>query len=336
MKMLVIDGSSAEGGGQIPRTALALSMVTGQPFRVRNIRAGRRKPGLMRQHVTVIEAAMRLCSAGVDGVGLGSSEFTFFPGDVRPGDYTFNAGRSVSISFLLQTILPVLALAKGRSSVTLTGGMGNPGAPPFEFLVKTYLPQLGKMGVEATLKLDAPATAQVGISRCLATIDPMIRFRPVSLMDRGVPVQHKAMTSVTNLTGHKSGHEVWEFEKTMGMASASLKNENRPTNVMLEMSYEGVTEIFTGFARSGVSQEDATADAAKQARIYMSSNAAVCEYLADQLLVPLALAGSGRLTTTRISPHTKASMDTIRAFLGVEFWAEPLPGGCWLLEVRHG
>ncbi len=333
--MLVIDGASAEGGGQIARTALALSMVTGQPFRVKNIRAGRRKPGLMRQHVTVIESAMRLCSAGVDGVGLGSSEFTFFPGEVRPGDYTFNSGRAVSISFLLQTILPVLALAKGKSSITFNGGIGNPGAPPFEFLVKSYLPQLRKMGVESTLKLEATATAQIGISRCLATIDPSVRFRPVSLMDRGVPMLRKVMTSVTNLTGHNSGQEVREFEKTLSMASASLKNESRPTNVMLEMSYEGVTEIFTGFARSGVSQEAATADAAKQARTYMSSNAAVCEFLADQLLVPLALAGSGRLTTTRISPHAKASMDTIRTFLGVEFYTEPLPGGCWLLEVRR-
>ena len=335
MKMLVIDGSSAEGGGQIPRTALALSMVTGQPFRIKNIRARRRKPGLMRQHVTVIESAMRLCSAGVDGLGLGSSEFTFFPGDVRPGEYTFNAGRAVSISFLLQTILPVLALAKGKSSVTFTGGIANPSAPPLEFLLKSYLPQLRKMGLEASLKLDAPATAQVGISRCLATIEPMVRFRPVSLMDRGVPMQRKAMTSVTSLTGHESGQEVREFDKTLAMASASFKEESRPTNVMLEMSYEGVTEIFTGFARSGVSHEAATTDAAKQARTYMSSNAAVCEFLADQLLVPLALAGSGRLTTTRISPHAKASMDTIRTFLGVEFYTEPLPGGCWLLEVRR-
>ncbi len=335
MKMLVIDGSSAEGGGQIPRTALALSMVTGLPFRIKNIRAGRRKPGLLRKHVTVIESAMRLCSAGVDGVGLGSSEFTFFPGDVRPGNYTIDAGRTVSISFLLQTILPVLALAKGRSSVTLTGGIGNPGAPPFEFLVKTYLPQLRKMGMEATLKLESAVTAQVGISRCVATIDPMVRFRPVSLMDRGVPMQRKAMTSVASLTGPESGQEVREFEKTLGMASASLKEETRPTNVMLEMSYEGVTEIFTGFARSGVSQDAATADAAKQARTYLTSNAAVCEFLADQLLVPMALAGSGRLTTTRISQHAKATMDTIRAFLGVEFWTEPIPGGCWLLEVRH-
>ncbi len=333
--MLVIDGSSAEGGGQIPRTALALSMVTGQPFRIKNIRAKRRKPGLMRQHVTVIESAMRLCSAGVDGVGLGSSEFTFFPGDVRPGDYTFNAGRTVSISFLFQTILPVLALAKGKSSLTLSGGIGNPSAPPLEFLLKTYLPQLRKMGVEATLQLDATASTQVGISRCLAAIDPMVMFRPVSLMDRGVPMQRKAMTSVTNLTGHKSGQEVRDFEKILGMASASMKDESHPANVMLEISYEGVTEIFTGFARPGVSQEAATADAAKQARTYMNSNAAICEHLADQLLVPLALAGSGRLTTTRISPHAKASMDTIRAFLGVEFWTEPLPGGCWLLEVRR-
>jgi RNA 3'-terminal phosphate cyclase (ATP) len=333
MKMVILDGSSVEGGGQIPRTALALSMVTGQPFRVKNIRASRAKPGLLKQHVAVIESAMRLCSAGVDGVSLGSSEFTFFPGDVLAGDYEFNLSSAIPISLVLQTILPVLALAKGSSVVTVEGGAGNRNAPPVEFFIKTYLPQIVKMGPTASLQAASAGLLPMGTGRYRMTVTPGVVFRPITLVDRGVPIQRRAMTSVTNLTGHQAAQEVRDLEKTLGLANLSMKNG--PGNVMLEMSYEGITEVFTGFAKQGVSAEEVTASAASQAKRYMTSKAAICEFLADQLMIPMALAGSGRFTTTKISSHAKANMETIRAFLPVEFWTDQLPDGSWLMEVRR-
>lgn len=331
--MVILDGSAAEGGGQIPRTALALSMVTGLPFRVKNIRASRAKPGLLKQHVAVIESAMRLCSAGVDGVSLGSSQFTFFPGDVIAGQYDFTFSAAIPISLILQTMLPVLSLAKGVSEVTIEGGIGNRNAPPIEFLTKTYLPQIVKMSPTVTLQAASVGLLPIGTGRFKTTIAPGVRFRPITLVDRGVPIQRKAMTSVTNLTGHQATQEVKELERTLGLANLSMKNGSG--NVLLEMSYEGITEVFTGFAKQGLSSEEVTADAARQAKRYMTSKAAICEFLADQLLIPMALAGSGRFTTTKISAHAKANMETIRAFLPVDFGIDQLPDGSWLVEVRQ-
>ncbi len=337
MKMVVIDGSSGEGGGQILRTALAVSMVTGRPFRIKDIREKRKKPGLLQSHVAMIKAAARLCSAGFDGAALGSGELTFFPGDVVAGDHSFRLPSTVSAGLVLQTMLPVLSLAKGDSSVVVEGGGSRSGAPPFEFLVKTYLPQISKMGPKATLKSEVTPDTQIGVSRFKMTVESALIFRPVSLVERGVPMHKSAMRTVTGLAGHRAGDEVDELERTIGMASESMRSEKnaRAGSVMLEMTYEGITEVFTAFAKAGQSSESLAADAAKQAKRYMESQAAVCEYLGDQLLLPMALAGSGRFTTTRVSPHARSNMDTIRAFLGVEFWTEPVGDGTWLVEVKR-
>ena len=120
------------------------------------------------------------------------------------------------------------------------------------------------------------------------------------------------------------------------MARGSMRSESgRAGSVMLEMTYEGITEVFTAFGKAGQSSELLTAEAAKQAKRYMESSAAVCEFLGDQLLLPLALAGSGRFTTTHVSSHARANMDTIRAFLGVEFWTERVGDEAWLVEVKR-
>ena len=337
MKMVVIDGSSGEGGGQILRTALAVSMVTGQPFRIKDIREKRKKPGLLRSHVAMIEAAAQLCSAGFDGAALGSGQLTFFPGDVVAGGHKFRVPSTVSAGLVLQTILPVLCLAKGDSSVVVEGGTGNSGAPPFDFLAKSYLPQISKMGPKVTLQTEVAQDAAVGLGRLKMSVESAVIFRPVSLLERGVPMQKNAMRSVVGLSGHRSGDEVDALERTLGMARESMKAEEtgRAGSVMLEMSYEGVTEVFTAFGRAGQSNELLAADAAKQARRYVESSAAVCEFLGDQLLLPMALAGGGRFTTTRVSPHARANMVTIREFLGVEFWTERVGDGAWMVEVKR-
>src|SRR6185369_12210380 len=130
--MITIDGSQGEGGGQILRTSLALSLVTGQSFRLENIRAGRQKPGLLRQHLTAVEAATSVGNAEVIGATLGSQTLEFRPGEVKPGDYCFAVGTAGSATLVLQTILPPLLTATRISNLTLEGGTHNPFAPPFD------------------------------------------------------------------------------------------------------------------------------------------------------------------------------------------------------------
>src|SRR5438067_13764949 len=128
--LLTIDGSRGEGGGQVLRTSLALSLITGRPFRIAKIRAGRERPGLMRQHLTAVRAAAEVSRAEVAGAAVGSQEVTFRPGPVAAGSYTFSVGTAGSATLVFETVLPALALAGGPSTVALEGGTHNPHAPP--------------------------------------------------------------------------------------------------------------------------------------------------------------------------------------------------------------
>src|SRR2546422_6600320 len=151
--MLTIDGSEGEGGGQILRTSLALSLVTGQPFRMERIRAKRQKPGLLRQHLTAVEAAKAVGCAEVVGAAMNSQMLEFRPAEVTPGNYRFAVGTAGSATLVLQTVLPSLLTASSRSTLTLEGGTHNPLAPPFEFLERSFIPVVNRMGPTVDLEL---------------------------------------------------------------------------------------------------------------------------------------------------------------------------------------
>ncbi|UCH30405.1 MAG: RNA 3'-terminal phosphate cyclase, partial [Myxococcales bacterium] len=138
--MLTVDGSFGEGGGQILRSSLTLSLVTNTPFRIVNIRTKRRRPGLRPQHLTAVRAAAVIARAGLEGDEIGSKELSFVPRSVRGGEYTFAIGTAGSTTLVLQTVLPALVLAEERSRLVLEGGTHNPQAPTFEFLDRAYLP----------------------------------------------------------------------------------------------------------------------------------------------------------------------------------------------------
>jgi RNA 3'-terminal phosphate cyclase (ATP) len=143
---VLIDGSAGEGGGQIVRSSLTLSLLTQKPVVLKNIRKKRGRPGLMRQHLTCVQAAQQISGAEVEGAHIGSQELRFAPGPLQPGDYTFSVGSAGSTSLVLQTILPALAVAEAPSRVDLRGGTHNPLAPPFDFLQRAFFPLIERMG----------------------------------------------------------------------------------------------------------------------------------------------------------------------------------------------
>ena len=162
---MTVDGSKGEGGGQVLRTALALSLVSGQPFRIDRIRAGRAKPGLMRQHLTAVRAAAAIGQARVSGDHIGSTELAFTPSRVAGGDYTFAVGSAGSATLVLQTVLLPLLLARESSRLTLEGGTHNPWAPPFDFLTRAFLPLVNRMGGRARASLIRPGFYPAGGGR---------------------------------------------------------------------------------------------------------------------------------------------------------------------------
>ena len=320
--MVTIDGSQGEGGGQILRTALALSLVTGTPFSIEKIRAGRAKPGLLRQHLTAVNAAVAVGGADVEGATLGSQALVFRPGGVKPGEYRFDIGTAGSTGLVFQTVLPALLTAAAPSTLTLEGGTHNPAAPPFDFLARAFLPLIERMGPRVEAVLDRAGFYPAGGGQCTFRITPTARLAPLTLLERGIIKRRWARAMVARLPRQIADRELavvrnrlsWNDEDLEALV---LDGEARgPGNVLLlEVESEHLTEVFSAFGEIGVPAEGVAERVVQEARRYLATGVPVGPYLTDQLLVPLALAGGGALRTIGLSSHSRTNLDTIRAFL---------------------
>lgn len=336
--MIIIDGSTGEGGGQILRSALALSLVTGQSFRVEKIRAGRQKPGLLRQHLTAVNAAAQIGSATVAGASLGSQTLTFEPGKIIPGDYTFAVGTAGSATLVLQTVLPALLTGSKPSRLVLEGGTHNPFAPPFDFLQKTFLPVINRMGPRVSATLERYGFYPAGGGRFSVVIEPAARLAPIELTERGIVKRRLARAVYSAIPRNIAERELMVIAEKMGWADESLQAESVansvcPGNVLLvELESDGLTEVFTGFGERGVLAERVAGKVVDELREYLVSNAPVGEHLADQLLLPMALAGGGSFRTLKISRHAQTNIEIIGKFLPVGFNIQDV-GGTFLVSV---
>ena len=322
--MLTIDGSWGEGGGQILRTSLALSLVTGTPFRIHHIRAARAKPGLRAQHLAALEAAAAVGEADVEGAAVGAREIVFRPRRVRAGTYRFDLGTAGSTGLVLQTILLPLVVARAPSSLTLEGGTHNTHAPPFDFLAQAFLPLVKRMGAGVEARLERPGFYPAGGGRVRVDITEGHPLSPLSLVQRGATRRRWARAMVSRLPRQIADRELAVIRSRLGWQAAELEavvlseNTAGPGNVLLlGIESEHVTEVFTGFGEIGVRAETVAERAAGEARSYLSADVPVGPYLADQLLLPLALAGGGAFRTMPLSLHATTNFDVIRRFLDV-------------------
>src|SRR5688500_4196864 len=279
--MLTIDGSFGEGGGQILRSSLALSMITGTPFRIENIRANRDPPGLARQHLTAVTSAAKVCNATVDGAELRSRELMFRPGKVTPGDYTLSVGSAGSTTLVLQTVLPPLLIADNSSTLTLEGGTHNPFAPPVDFLEKAFLPLINRMGPRVETALEQPGFAPRGGGRLIATIHPAAKLSPLHLPERGAVKRRLARAVVAGLPRNIAERELAVVRDRLGWGPESLEVVELPEAygpgniVTLEIEGEHVTEVFTGVGTRGVRAEKVADTAAQSAARYLAANVPV-------------------------------------------------------------
>ena len=317
---VVVDGSQGEGGGQILRTSLSLSMATGRPFRIERIRAGRKKPGLLRQHLTAARAAAAITGAAVAGDEPGSLSLTFQPGEVRGGEYNFAVGTAGSAALVLQTVLPALLGARVASRVVVEGGTHNPAAPPFEFLARSFLPVLRRMGAAVELRLLRPGFYPAGGGAIEATVQPWSDRRPLALVERGVIVERRATVLLAHLPSHIAERELSVVARRLGLDAESCTVQQAvdsagPGNVVLvEVASEQVTEVFASFGEAGVRAEAVAGTVAEEARKYLAAGVPVGTHLADQLLLPMALGAGGRFRTLPLSRHARTNADVIRQF----------------------
>lgn len=336
--MVELDGAAGEGGGQVLRTALALSMVTGQSLAITNIRAGRSKPGLMRQHLACVQAAAQVCGGTADGAELGSQELRFTPGAVRAGDYAFRVGTAGSCTLVLQTVLPALMLAEAPSTVSVSGGTHNPLAPPFHFVERGFAPLLLRIGVRVDLQLKRMGFYPAGGGECIARVEPARgTLQPVDLETRGLLLEEFAECVAPALSARVATRELEVLGTAMGWSGEQLRlptvrqNEGPGNALMATLRYENVAEVFTAFGERGVSAERVADLVARQVHAYRASEGALGPHLADQWMLPLALAvtQSGRgasFTCTELTEHATTNMETIAAFLPVRFSSVAAPG----------
>lgn len=330
--LITIDGSHGEGGGQILRSAVGLAVVMGKAVRIEKIRAGRSKPGLLRQHLTAIKAAAEICNGTLTGAELGSTELTFEPQQVVPGRRQFSIGTAGSATLVLQTILPALLTASGPSEIVLEGGTHNQWAPPFDFLQRAYLPIVNRMGPQVEATLERHGFYPAGGGRMVVTITPSASLKGFDLLERGKTITRTAQILISNLPLSIAEREADKIVRKLSFLKKDVSIEavastGRGNIVFAEIECEHVTEIATGFGRVGASAEHVAEEVVQEVRRYLKSTAPVGEYLADQILLPLGLSAAqpessvaprgGSFRTVNLSRHATTHIEILQMLLPI-------------------
>ncbi|QTN29080.1 RNA 3'-terminal phosphate cyclase [Rhodoferax sp. AJA081-3] len=342
-----IDGSQGEGGGQILRTALALSLITGKAFNLVNIRAKRPKPGLMRQHLACVQAAVAVgggpehCQAvDADGnaVQIGASQLSFTPGPVHGGDYEFAVGSAGSCMLVLQTVLWPLALAAHASTIVLRGGTHNPMAPSATFLnrMAPYFSGGGQSVYALEVQRHGFYPAGGGEVR-VRIAPPADGLAAIHLMERGARLEAWAECLHAGIPKGVAGRELDVLGRALGWTEDQLRdralrsNEGPGNALQVILQFEHITEVLTAFGEKSISAEEVARTVLRETQAYLAHRAPVGEHLADQLMLPMALAAlqgkAGQYWATSMSEHTRTNAKVIEQFLPLRFVMDPLDGG---------
>ena len=327
---VAIDGSRGEGGGQILRTSLALAMLTNRKLRMKKIRAGRTRPGLQPQHLACVKAAARLSNGTATAPGgaelePGMQELEFIPGVGLQPVLEIEIGTAGSTTLLLQTIL-VPALASGQAlRCVVTGGTHNPMAPPFEFLDRVFAPHLRAMGGQLTFSLEQHGFLPKGGGRIVLEIKPS-KLAPIEVLSAGAIVARRATAIVAGLPRHIAERELAMAEERLEQPVCEIREFAKmgPHNLfMAEVELaSGARELCTSHGRRGYPAEDVADDALDMLEDFLEAGVPVGAHLADQLLLPLAIAGGGRFRCADLSLHATTNIETIQAFLDLPIRTE--------------
>jgi RNA 3'-terminal phosphate cyclase (ATP) len=338
--MVHIDGTFGEGGGQILRTSLSLSVVTGKPFRITNIRKKRSKGGLRHQHLACVNAAAKICGAQCQGNELESVMLEFVPGPIRAGNYFFDIPTAGSAMQVIQTVLPILSYAKEPSTVTVRGGTHNPAAPPYDFFKFSFLPLLRKLGFSAEIELRKYGFSPVGGGEVVATIHPRSQSAdPFAHHQRGKPSVANGEILISWLPLAIAERESKVMQQRLGWPAKKIKineitSSSGPGNVVLiNTRYGEITHVFTAFGQRGKPAEQVADEVCKIYLTFRLANAVLDEHLTNQILLYLALKNRGSFTAQSLSLHTRTNIEVIKHFLGSTIAFEKRDDGCFEITV---
>jgi RNA 3'-terminal phosphate cyclase (ATP) len=325
--MIHIDGSLGEGGGQVLRSSLACSILTGQALRITGIRARRSQPGLRPQHLKSVDAAAAVSKANVQGAAHGSTSLVFEPQEIRSGRYKFDIGTAGATTLVLQTIMLPLSFAPSASTVMISGGTHVPWSPCFHFIDLHWLPFLHQIGYNAQVSLDQAGFYPQGGGRITTNIRPASPVTPLDLTRRGELLHIRGISAVANLDISIAERQKLRALRRLESRCADTKikitrlpSPGKGTLLLLLAEFEHSRCCYFALGERGLPAEQVADQAVDALEAFLETDGAVDQYLADQLLLPLALAKEGStISTSSISAHLTANAAVLQAFLPVEF-----------------
>ncbi len=335
--MIQLDGSLGEGGGQILRTALALSALTGQAFTLDKIRAGRPKPGLMRQHLACVETAAALCGAKTDGAELRSSRLVFQPGKLVGGTHRCAIGSAGSVTLVAQTILPILSSLPEAADITIEGGTHVPFAPVSHFTDRTLLPLLRQLGVKVEATWPALGFMPAG-GGSLRLVSQPSKWRQPRGWERAGTSERLLFVLHQGLEADIVKRSIGALREAFGEDASEVLTIVAPAPspglcLMVEERFANHSQLFTALGQKNVPVKDVVDDVVKPWRRWRETQTFACPYLADQLLLPLAIAGGGEFTALGWTPHAQTQADLIPLFLPRRIKADRQADRTWKVVV---
>jgi RNA 3'-terminal phosphate cyclase (ATP) len=335
MPLLRIDGSFGEGGGQILRTSLTLSALTATPFEIFNIRSRRKNPGLRPQHLQAVTALAKICQAQLEWAEVGSSTITFRPGKILAGDYRFEIGTAGSAGLVLQTLFLPLSRAEAPSTIEIIGGTHVPWSPCFHYLLLQWLEYLRQIGLEAELEMPRAGFFPRGGGSLIAHIKTAGKIKPLILESRGTLVRVRGISAVGNLPLTIAERQKTQAEKRLSQAGIPHEIElleipavGKGTMLLLLGEFENSRCCYYGLGEIGKRAEKVADEACDAFFEFLKTDGVIDEHLADQIVLPLALArvvGAGlkpaptsTFITPKITQHLLTNLEVIKKFLPVE------------------
>ena len=338
--MIEIDGSHGEGGGQILRTSLSLAALNGETVRFSQIRANRRKPGLMRQHLACARAVAEITGGALSGAELNSQNMIFEPGKIRAGSYCFVVGSAGSAILIAQTVLPCLLHADGASRVRIEGGTHAANAPIYDFFERVCLPCLRRMGANVSARLESTGFYPAGGGAVILEIQPVKSWRRLEITERGA-LKNASLTALSHGIDSQIGVDEIRFCESqlggdMSFKSRALDVDSPgPGNVLFaELEYENITELFSVCGEFDISRKEVGDRVVGMVWNYLRSGVPVWLFLADQLLLPMSAGAGGKYFTATLTRHTSTNIDVIKKFMDVEIVLENHENGKTIIEVR--
>lgn len=332
--MIEINGSHGEGGGQILRTALALSAIEKKPFKIFDIRAGRKKPGLAAQHLQCVEAMAQICDAEVQGAEIGSSSLKFYPGEIKSGDYCFEIKTAGSTSLVLQTIFLPLSLANKPSSITIRGGTHVPFSPCFNYLKEHWLYYLKKIGLDAEIEISRAGFYPKGGGEINIQIKHTGKVYPLELTARGRLLKVRGISAVSNLDSDVADRQKKQAIRHLSEINiipeidvVDIPAFGRGTMLLLIGEFENSQCCYFSLGAIGKRAEKVADEACGELERFLATTAVIDEHLADQIILPLSLAkGHSRFTTPKITQHLLTNAEIINLFSNTKIDINGNPG----------